>query len=118
MQSSGARYLSHRENIAFFITPFIAAGTWYVYVLGLILVSDGHLDWRPDVLGLLHGAATFGLVVAAALTYVVALPCYALARATVGISGLTARTTGTAIGALTGAALLYLGRTRDPSEAA
>jgi hypothetical protein len=77
-------------------------------MLGMLLVWNGRLRWGPDVVAMLIGACTYGLFVAFAITYLVAVPCYLLLRAVVEINGLLVRSAGAAIGALVGAGLAYL----------
>lgn len=96
------------ELKAFTVTPFVAAGLWYVYTLGEILIRNGHLAWGRDVITLLIGACTYGLFVAFGITYLVAVPCFQLVRNLFELNGLIVRSAGAAIGASTGAALGYL----------
>jgi len=95
--------LDARERNAFAATPFVASLLWFMYTASLLLITDG-LDLR-GTFQFLIGACTLGLLVGFALTYIAALPVYLILRATLGVTGLIARSAGTAIGALVGVTL-------------
>lgn len=96
-----------RVMTAFAAAPVVAVALGLVWFLGIeLLDGPGGLNLWPGVPMAAFVAFTYGLVCAAAATVVVAVPCYLLARATVGVSGRIARVVGTLIGAYVAYALV------------
>jgi hypothetical protein len=85
---------------AFVVTPFIAGALWGVYTCALLLTID-RLEARAAATFLI-GGLTFGAAFAAFVTWFIAVPCYFVARATIGVDGRVSRITGATIGALIG----------------
>lgn len=65
---------------SFLLVPFVATGTWYVFMLGALALWNGQLRWKTDVLAMGLGAAVVGLPTAVAITVVLAVPGYLLVR--------------------------------------
>jgi uncharacterized membrane protein YkvI len=71
---------SSNPRRAFLLVPFIATGIWYVFMLGALVVGNGRLRWKTDVLAMGLGAVIVGFPTALVITVVLAVPSYLFVR--------------------------------------
>jgi hypothetical protein len=87
-----------RALTAFLCVPLVAAATWYLLVLVYLLIANGRLRLRTDVMAMAIGAVILGIPVAALLTVTLAVPAYLVVRRTVGVTAGSAVAGGAGIG--------------------
>jgi len=86
--------------MAFLWIPAVATATWYVLSLLFLLIGNGGLSFRRDILTLAVGGVLVGLPVATIVTLVLALPLYFVVRLTVGVSRASTVVGGAMVGLL------------------
>jgi hypothetical protein len=83
---------------SFALVPLVAAGAWYVLMLGTLLIVNGRLRWRTDVMAMAIGAVVLGLPTAIAVTAILVLPGYLVLRQLRAVSFAATITAGAVIG--------------------
>jgi hypothetical protein len=75
-----------REWKAFVAVPLFATLAWYLLMLGTLVIANGRLRFRTDVVAMAIGAVLIALPVMIVVTAALAVPTYLLLRRTIGIT--------------------------------